>query len=262
MSDPSTSDGALPEHAYYCFEVIQAVLEGSDPPTPQFDADEAFPLFVTWNIKSRSDGEPHLRGCIGNFEALPLGEGLAEYAKISAFEDHRFDPITAKEVPRLECGVSLLTDFEVCDDYLDWELGTHGIYVEFVNPALNVPSSGASTRTSTPASTATTRSSASSTPAAPKPTYRSLSALPKLDVPVPRAQNPRGLRAVLHATFLPEVAPAQGWSKTAAVDAAMRKAGFKGSVSEEMRRAARVSRYQSRKVKVDWGEWQRWRGAA
>ena len=41
MSDPSTSDGALPEHAYYCFEVIQAALDGSDSPTPQFDADEA-----------------------------------------------------------------------------------------------------------------------------------------------------------------------------------------------------------------------------
>jgi len=157
------------------------------------------------------------------------------------------------------CSVSLLTDFEVCDDYLDWHLGTHGIYVEFVDPALRLPPSSSS---STPASTATTPStgSGSATPAT-KPTYRSLSALPKLDVAVSRAQNPRNLRTVLHATFLPEVAPAQGWSKVDAVDAAMRKGGFKGVVTEEMRRGARVSRYQSRKAKVSWDEWQRWRSS-
>lgn len=40
MSSPSSGD-ALPEHAYYCFEVIQAALDGSAPPAPQFDADEA-----------------------------------------------------------------------------------------------------------------------------------------------------------------------------------------------------------------------------
>lgn len=39
----------------------------------------------------------------------------------------------------------------------------------------------------------------------------------------------------------------------------MRKAGFKGTVTEEMRRAARVSRYQSKKVKVSHDEWQAWR---
>ncbi|KPV74624.1 uncharacterized protein RHOBADRAFT_53592 [Rhodotorula graminis WP1] len=258
MSSPSSGD-ALPEHAYYCFDVVQAALDGTAQPAPQFDRDEAFPLFVTWNVRSRSGGEPRLRGCIGNFGALRLGDGLAEYAHTSAFEDSRFDPITAKDLPRLECGVSLLTDFEVCDDYLDWELGTHGIYVEFVNPALNLPPSSSSS----PASTATTPSTGSGTATpAPKPTYRSLSALPKLDVAVSRAQNPRNLRPVLHATFLPEVAPAQGWTKVDAVDAAMRKGGFKGVVTDEMRRGARVSRYQSRKVKVTWDEWQRWRSSS
>lgn len=152
----------------------------------------------------------------------------------------------------------------MCDDYLDWELGTHGIYVEFVNPALATPSSSTS-RTSTPSSTATTSSTSSGRsgdPAGPKPTYRSLSGLPKLSLSVPRSHNPRNLRPTLHATFLPEVATAQGWSKVEAVDAAMRKGGFKGVVSDEMRRGARVSRYQSRKVKVTWDEWQRWRAGA
>ncbi|GAA5996546.1 uncharacterized protein JCM10292_003044 [Rhodotorula paludigena] len=256
---PASSGDALPEHAYFCFEVLHAALHGTELTRAPFDTDEAFPLFVTWNIVPRSGGEPRLRGCIGNFEAQPLGRGLEDYAKISAFEDSRFGPITRKELPRLECGVSLLTDFEVCDDYLDWELGLHGIYVEFANPALNLPPD-ASGR-STPASTASTNSSssASATPA-PRQSYRSLSALPKLRLSVPRAQNPRGLKTVLHATFLPEVAPAQGWSKVEAVDAAMRKAGYKGVVSDEMRRGARVSRYQSRKVKRTYDEWQAWRG--
>ncbi|GAA5885927.1 hypothetical protein JCM6882_004206 [Rhodosporidiobolus microsporus] len=250
-----SSNNALPEHAYWCFEALQAELKGSDLHEAPFDASEEFPLFVTWNIKSRSDGEYRLRGCIGNFEAQPIGEGLREYACISAFRDHRFDPITAKEVPRLQCGVSLLTNFERCNDYLDWEVGTHGIYVEFANPALRLSASQLP-----PPSDASTPSSASSTSlSTDSTTYRSLSALPKLKISVPSSQNPKRLATVLHATFLPEVAPEQGWSKVDAIDAAMRKAGFKGSVTDEMRSRARVSRYQSKKVKRSWDEWQAWR---
>lgn len=36
------------------------------------------PLFVTWNIAAYD--EKHLRGCIGNFNAMPLRRGLKEYA--------------------------------------------------------------------------------------------------------------------------------------------------------------------------------------
>jgi AMMECR1 domain-containing protein len=164
------------------------------------------------------------------------------------------------EPPRRN-SVSLLTDFERCDDYLDWDLGTHGIYVEFANPALNLPSSQLPplSTPSTP-SNASTSSSVSSTPLPThKESYRSLSALPKLKLSLPASANPRRLPTVLHATFLPEVAPAQGWSKVEAVDAALRKAGFKGVVDEELRKRVRVSRYQSRKVKRNWDEWQQWR---
>lgn len=244
-----TTDEALPEHAYYCFEVIHAELKSKRAPPAPFDGNQAFPLFVTWNIKSRSGGEPRLRGCIGNFGALALADGLAEYAKTSAFDDSRFDPVSAKELQRLECGVSLLTDFELCADYLDWELGVHGIYVEFVNPALNLPANV----------TENGAAGSSDSAANGNTTYRSLTELPKLRLRVSSTQNPRNLATTLHATFLPEVAPAQGWSKRDAVDAAMRKAGFRGNVTEEMRRNARVSRYQSRKVKRTYDEWQAWR---
>lgn len=47
----------------------------------QGGAQEEYPLFVTWNTLSKR-GEKSLRGCIGTFEARPLGDGLREYAKI------------------------------------------------------------------------------------------------------------------------------------------------------------------------------------
>ena len=53
---------------------------------------------------------------------------------IAAFKDTRFPPIQAKELSRLTCEVSLLQHFEVIDDPLGWEVGTHGIEIEFLGP--------------------------------------------------------------------------------------------------------------------------------
>lgn len=44
----------------------------------------------------------------------------------SSVKDSRFKPIVMEEVPRLECGVSLLTNFEKGLNYLDWEVGALG----------------------------------------------------------------------------------------------------------------------------------------
>ncbi|KAM6553814.1 hypothetical protein CsatB_014576 [Cannabis sativa] len=38
-----------------------------------------------------------------------------------ALRDRRFPPIHAKELPSLECTVSVLTDYETGDNHLDWE---------------------------------------------------------------------------------------------------------------------------------------------
>uniref|UniRef100_A0A670JYQ9 AMMECR nuclear protein 1 n=1 Tax=Podarcis muralis TaxID=64176 RepID=A0A670JYQ9_PODMU len=51
----------------------------------------------------------------------------------SALKDSRFPPMTRDELPRLFCSVSLLTNFEDVCDYLDWEVGVHGIRIEFIN---------------------------------------------------------------------------------------------------------------------------------
>ncbi|KAI8888450.1 hypothetical protein K501DRAFT_320834 [Backusella circina FSU 941] len=112
----------------FCFEVLIAFLEDSPAPKPIFPND-SYPLFVTWNVESGD--ELVLRGCIGNFNPMPLHKGLEKYALISALEDRRFRPISLKEIPKLHCAVSLLTDFEEANDYLDWEIGKHGIWIEF-----------------------------------------------------------------------------------------------------------------------------------
>ncbi|KAF2630183.1 hypothetical protein BU25DRAFT_388500 [Macroventuria anomochaeta] len=93
---------------------------------------EDHPLFVTWNAMSRS-GDKRLRGCIGTFEPLDLEEGLGSYALTSAFDDTRFTPITSRELPSLQCAVTLLTNFEPTpnSDPLAWDIGTHGIRLSF-----------------------------------------------------------------------------------------------------------------------------------
>lgn len=49
-----------------------------------------------------------------------------------ALDDTRFSPITLKELPALECGVTLLTNFEPAADAMDWVLGDHGLRIAFV----------------------------------------------------------------------------------------------------------------------------------
>jgi len=50
-----------------------------------------------------------------------------------AFDDTRFHPISLRELPSLECGVTLLTDFEPVSDPMDWVLGTHGLRISFTH---------------------------------------------------------------------------------------------------------------------------------
>lgn len=90
---------------------------------------EPYPLFVTWLIGS----EQKLRGCIGTFTPMNLAQGLREYAITSATNDSRFSPISRDEYPFLSCAVSILTNFEPCASYSDWDIGFHGIRIEFLN---------------------------------------------------------------------------------------------------------------------------------
>ena len=85
-----------------------------------------YPLFVTW----LKDGD--LRGCIGTFaEDQEFSDTLARYSLIAAVQDTRFPPINESELSRLRVEVSLLSTFEKIEDPLNWEVGTHGIEIEF-----------------------------------------------------------------------------------------------------------------------------------
>jgi len=80
-------------------------------------------MFVTW----KKNGD--LRGCIGIFSDIPLWPGLQEYSITAGTKDRRFPPIATKELPNLECGISLLHSFEDADNPFDWEVGKHGIRI-------------------------------------------------------------------------------------------------------------------------------------
>lgn len=114
--------------------------------------------------------------------------------------------------------VSLLTNFEECSDYLDWELGVHGIYIDFKAPSSTAVSSNTSRRLN-----GTTRTK-------------------------------------LTATYLPEVAPAQGWTKMEAIDSAIQKAGWNGPVTEDLRQSLHVRRYRSEKDAARYSAWKAARG--
>ena len=119
-STPETSTSSLP---------LSSVVASNIPASA--------PLFVTWNTyddeEDDQDDEVSLRGCIGTFESQPPGEGIPEYALISALHDSRFQPISRRELPRLQAAVTLLTDFEDVSDPYDWTVGVHGVRLSFTD---------------------------------------------------------------------------------------------------------------------------------
>ncbi|EMD40668.1 hypothetical protein CERSUDRAFT_148948 [Gelatoporia subvermispora B] len=228
---PATEDGGqicLPEHCFHSFDALFCTLTSKKPIPPQFP-DEKYPLFVTWNTQpSRPGRASKLRGCIGTFEPQPLLAGLAEYALVSAFHDSRFRRIQEYELETLECGISLLTDFEDAANYLDWTIGVHGIHITFPHPSL--------------------------LPASPSPSSAPSPLSSSLTIPTRST-----LKHSFSATYLPQIAPEQGWTKIETVDSAIRKAGWSGRITEDLRRSVKLRRYQSRKCLVTWEEYVRWR---
>lgn len=84
---------------------------------------------MTWKIGP----EKRLRGCIGTFAHIPLHSGLREYTLSSALRDNRFQPIGQDEFNQLHVCVSVLLNFEDGDSWKDWQVGVHGIRIEFRN---------------------------------------------------------------------------------------------------------------------------------
>ncbi|KAF9268223.1 hypothetical protein L218DRAFT_602677 [Marasmius fiardii PR-910] len=226
-SPPFKSQVCIPEHCYHAFDALYcALVPSAIPITPTFVNDQ-YPVFITWNTRSSRSGRYRLRGCIGTFEAQTLYEGLAEYALTSAFRDVRFRKIDRSELENLQCCVSLLTDFENADSYLDWTIGVHGISISFPHPSL--------------------LNSSSSSSAAPSP-LSSSSYLPRLT-----------RKPTFSACYLPDVIPEQGWDKVEAVDSAIQKAGWNGTITEDIRRSVKLRRYQSSHCTINWDDYISWR---
>ncbi len=139
--------------------------------------------------------------------------------------------------------ISLLTDFEDATSYLDWTIGTHGIQISFTPP----PTSPSSSDAPSPLSSAISLLS------------RPLASLSSSSHTSSSQSLFAAARRTLSATYLPEVAPDQGWEHIDAIDSAIRKAGWNGRISEDLRRSVRVRRYQSRKCVVGWDEFVAWR---
>lgn len=203
-SHQTIENEATAVHVVHCFDTLVSHFNGSSSPRPAYD-DVSCPLFVTWKKRSRTQSteEPRLRGCIGTLEPRDLHSSLGKYTFISALQDRRFNPIDAGELEYLDCTVSLLTNFESGLAWNDWEVGTHGMIIEFEDP-----SSG-----------------------------RSYS-----------------------ATYLPEVAHQQGWTKEECIDSLVQKAGYYGK-AEKIRKLVRLTRYQSSLYTLTYQEYLALKGA-
>eukprot|EP00930_Biecheleria_cincta_P008587 TRINITY_DN110076_c0_g1_i1.p1 TRINITY_DN110076_c0_g1~~TRINITY_DN110076_c0_g1_i1.p1 ORF type:complete len:367 (+),score=72.91 TRINITY_DN110076_c0_g1_i1:56-1102(+) len=72
-----------------------------------------------------------LRGCIGCLEPIHFHSGLSEYAIRSSMKDRRFPPVKLDEVSSLTCRLSILHQFEPCAHAFDWQVGLHGVLLNF-----------------------------------------------------------------------------------------------------------------------------------
>jgi AmmeMemoRadiSam system protein A len=87
--------------------------------------------FVT--LHERSSGD--LRGCIGYIEPLfSLAETVARAGVAAALNDHRFEPVTAGELPGLAIEISVLSPPEPIRPE-DVVVGTHGLILSLGNRA-------------------------------------------------------------------------------------------------------------------------------
>ncbi|XP_075587036.1 uncharacterized protein CG5902 [Dermatophagoides farinae] len=57
------------------------------------------------------------------------------------------------------------------------------------------------------------------------------------------------------ATFLPEVAVEQNWNHSQTIDSLLRKGGFRGQITEQVRKDVRLTRYQSEKITISYQDY-------
>jgi AmmeMemoRadiSam system protein A len=96
-----------------------------DPSSIPASLKQKMGAFVTLKI----NGE--LRGCIGRFTSNePLYEVVNQMAVASAFEDHRFSPLTTGEFEEVEIEISVLGPLKRISSISEIIPGRHGIYIK------------------------------------------------------------------------------------------------------------------------------------
>lgn len=99
------------------------------PPVLPVLADEPFfnlpaALFVTLDKSGR------LRGCIGNVSpSFTLRDAVVRNSLSAAFEDRRFEPLSADELPLVRFEISLLSPLERADGHDAVRPGIHGVVI-------------------------------------------------------------------------------------------------------------------------------------
>ncbi len=72
----------------------------------------------------------NLRGCIGTFiPEAGLCSTVQETALAAAFDDPRFPPLDADELPQVDIEISVLSPLREVRSPLDVVVGTHGVYI-------------------------------------------------------------------------------------------------------------------------------------
>lgn len=57
------------------------------------------------------------------------------------------------------------------------------------------------------------------------------------------------------ATYLPQVATEQGWDQTETIDSLLRKGGYRGNITPEVRRSITLTRYQSQEIHMSYQDY-------
>lgn len=62
------------------------------------------------------------------------------------------------------------------------------------------------------------------------------------------------------ATYLPEVMIEQRWNKYEAISSVLRKGGFRGKITDQVRKNIQVTRYQSARGAMTYDQYLKWKG--
>jgi hypothetical protein len=96
-----------------------------DPSSEPQNLNKKMGAFVTLKLNG------NLRGCIGRFPAEdPLCVVVNQMAVASAFDDGRFEPLTADEYRKVEIEISVLSPLKKINSISEIVLGKHGIYIK------------------------------------------------------------------------------------------------------------------------------------